>query len=142
MKGYKGWELIKMANEGKIKEGDTFKIVGKNVEILAGKYNNVIEFKLSNLGTAVFNSVFIFEKFTKIQKPLTFFEAMKAVDEGKKVTNSYVLDGIKKGDLPKGYWYKDSKGILVWHDVEGWDDRYDTDLVDKELQSNWYIYED
>lgn len=80
--------------------------------------------------------------FTKIQKPLTFFEAMTKADKGDKVTNSYVLDGIEKDDLPKGYWYKGSKGILVWHDIEDCYDRYDVYLLDKELQSNWYIYEE
>ena len=80
--------------------------------------------------------------FTKVQKPMNFFEAIAKADEGEKVTNSYVLDKIEKNDLSDGYWYKDSKGILAWHYIEGCNERYDADLVEKELQSNWYIYEE
>ena len=145
MKEYKGWELFKLALERKIKEGDRFK---RKDEFLDDEYilkysdNKSFYFAEKGTGREAGNSIFANNIFTKIQKPLTFFEAMAKADEGEKVTNSYVLDKIEKDDLSDGYWYKDSKGILVWHYIEGCDERYDADLVDKELQSNWYIYEE
>lgn len=140
MKEYKGWELIKMANEGKIKDGDEF---SSNCLYVKFRRTNINGSFRNECGKEVGNSYFTKEQiYTKVRKKLTFFEAIAKADEGEKVTNSYVLDGIEKDDLPKGYWHKDSKGILVWHDIEDCDDKYDVYLIDKELQSNWYVYEE
>lgn len=143
MKEYKGWEIVKMLDEKILKVGDRFKSRTGIYEV-AETSSDTLYLKTIKSDNETGNSILSDPsmKFTKIQKPLTFFEAMAKADEGEKVTNSYVLDGIEKDDLPKGYWYKGSKGILVWHDIEDCDDKYDVYLVDKELQSNWYIYEE
>lgn len=143
MKEYKGWQIVKMLNGKILKVGDRFEDESQTYEVVKGLrgtlFLEIIKSK-SEAGISIFSNPNTI--FRKIQKPLTFFEAMAKADEGEKVTNSYVLDGIEKDDLSKGYWCKSSKGILVWHDIEDCDGRYDVDLLDKELQSNWYIYEE
>ena len=141
MKQYKGWELIKGIEDGSIKKGDKFTFTN-SMDIKHEIECDGERMKYDDGATVGYVSLVNGYAFTKVQKPINFFEAMAKANEGEKVTNSYVLDGIEKDDLPKGYWYKGSKGILVWHDIEDCDDRYDVDLVDKELQSNWYIYEE
>lgn len=143
MKEYKGWEIVKMLDEKILKVGDRFKSRTGIYEV-AETSSDTLYLKTIKSDNETGNSILSDPsmKFTKIQKPLTFFEAMAKADEGEKVTNSYVLDGIEKDDLSKGYWCKSSKGILVWHDIEDCDGRYDVDLLDKELQSSWYIYEE
>lgn len=143
MKEYKGWEIVKMLDEKILKVGDRFKSRTGIYEV-AETSSDTLYLKTIKSDNETGNSILSDPsmKFTKIQKPLTFFEAMAKADEGEKVTNSYVLDGIEKDDLSKGYWYKSSKGILVWRDIEDCDGKYDVDLLDKELQSNWYIYEE
>ena len=147
MKEYKGWQIVKMLDEKVLKEGEELTVTYGDItkelvvaaNVLAGALYLEEKYSENPAPSSYFASNAVFRR--KL-KPLTFFEAMKMVDEGEKVTNSYVLDGIEKDDLPKGYWYKGSKGILVWHDIEDCYDRYDVCLLDKELQSNWYIYEE
>ena len=145
MKEYKGWELFKLALERKIKEGDRFKRKDEFLDdeyIL--KYSDKKSFYFAEKGTGreAGNSIFANNIFTKIQKPLTFFEAMAKADEGEKVTNDYILKAIENDNVHKGYYYKDSKGILVWYDTKNCDDNYVVALISRELHSNWYIYEE
>ena len=147
MKEYKGWQIVKMLDEKILKVGEeltvTYGGITKELVVVANVLAGALYLKEKDIDDSAPSSYFASNAvFRKKLKPLTFFEAMVKDDEGEKVTNSYVLDGIEKDDLQKGYWYKGSKGILVWHDIEGCDERYDVDLVDKELQSNWYIYEE
>ena len=72
------------------------------------------------------NSYTVNLQFRKIRKPLTFFEAMKLADEGKKVTN--VLIG--------GYYSKNKDNILVYR--EG----FTSSIEIEQLETTWYEYED
>ena len=67
-------------------------------------------------------------KFVKAKKPLTFFEAMKLVDENKKVTNEYI-----KGN---GYYFKNKSGKLAFEPIGP------TNILGKEINIEWYEYED
>lgn len=147
MKEYKGWQIVKMLDEKILKVGEeltvTYGSITKELVVVANSLAGALYLKEKDINHLAPSSYFAGNTvFRRKLKPLTFFEAMAKADKGEKVTNSYVLDKIEKSDLSDGYWHKDSKGILVWHYIEGCDERYDADLVDKELQSNWYIYEE
>lgn len=64
----------------------------------------------------------------KLRKKITFFEAMKLADEGKKVTNSFI-------DEDRFYYKKDGK-LYYNHgyDIEK--------ILAEELKSDWYEVED
>ena len=133
---YKGWELIKMANEGKIKNGDEFKEVDGNLYIKFVNSDDRFSFR-NNRDVEIGNSYFTRDHiYTKKRKSLTFFEAMKAADEGKKVTN----DCLQSIDS-EYYYFKSEKGSLQFYD----DEQYDyTEINAEELnpKTKWYIYED
>lgn len=136
MKKYKGWELIKMANEGKIKNGEEFKEVDGSLYI---KFVNLDgRFSFSNKeNVEVGNSYFTRDHiYIKKQKSLTFFEAMKAVDEGKKVTNDYLQS------IDSEYYYsKFENGSLQLYDNEEYD-YSEIDVEELNPKTKWYIYED
>lgn len=131
-KEYKGWELLKLIDEGIIKEGDTFK---DNLNYMYKICEGIMSLYIAYYDTAeeVENSILINRTFTKIQKPITFFEAMNKVNEGYKVINEY--------NMTDGYWHKDSKGRLLWKDKND-----NVDLVvgmdNNEINSKWYIYKE
>lgn len=143
MKEYKGWQIVKMLDEKILKVGDRFKSRTGIYEV-AETSSDTLYLKTIKSDNETGNSILSDPsmKFTKIQKPLTFFEAMAKADKGEKVTNSYVLEQIKEDEIFNGYWYKNNKGILVWHEVEECVDDHDVYLPCKEIQSNWYIYEE
>ena len=140
MKEYKGWELFKSALERKIKEGDRFK---RKDEFLDDEYilkysdNKSFYFAEKGTGREAGNSIFANNIFTKIQKPLTFFEAMAKADEGEKVTNDYLKNEYcgyasyyLKGDNKLYYYVKgDNVGDIF-------------PINESEIVSNWYIYEE
>ena len=147
MKEYKGWQIVKMLNENILKVGEeltvTYGDITKELVVVANSLAGALYLKEKDIDGLVPSSYFASNTvFRRKLKPLTFFEAIAKADKGEKVTNGYVLDKIEKKHMEKGYWYKDSKGILVWHYIEDCYDRYDVDLMDKELQSDWYIYEE
>ena len=83
MKQYKGWELIKGIEDESIKIGDKFTFtnsMGVKHEIECDgecmKYDDGV--------TVGYVSLVNGYTFTKVQKPLTFFEAIAKADEGKK----------------------------------------------------------
>ena len=133
---YKGWELIKMANEGKIKNGDEFKEVNGDLYIKFVNSNDRFSFR-NNRDVEIGNSYFTRDYiYTKKQKSLTFFEAMKAVDEGKKVTNDY-LESIDS----EYYYSKYENGSLQLYDNEEYD-YSEIDVEELNPKTKWYIYED
>ena len=147
MKEYKGWQIVKMLDEKVLKVGEELTVTyggfTKELVVAANALAGALYLEEKDSENPAPSSYFASNAVFRVKsKPMTFFEAMAKADKGEKVTNSYVIDKIEKNDLSDGYWYKDSKGILVWRYTEGCDNRYDVDLVDKELQSDWYIYEE
>ena len=75
--------------------------------------------------------------FTKVQKSLTFFEAMAKADDGEKVTNDYLKDKdgdyigcyLKKGNKLHYYALSNNAGGVFG-------------ISEDEMISNWYIYEE
>lgn len=147
MKQYKGWQIAKMLDEKILKVGEeltvTYGGITKELVVVPNAFAGALYLKEKDIDHSVPSSYFAGNTvFRRKSKPLTFFEAMAKADKGEKVTNSYVLDKIEKDNLSDGYWCKDSKGILVWHYIEDCYDEYNVDLADKELHSNWYVYEE
>ena len=136
MKEYKGWQIVKMASEGKLKEGDIFK----------DEDDNFIKYKNKNMRYRATDGDYIVEVgfstlcnehiYTKIQKPLTFFEAMAKADEGEKVTNDYLKD--KDGDY-KSYYFKYNNKLYYRNIVDDMDAIFP--INESEIVSSWYIYE-
>lgn len=136
MRKYEGWELIKGIEDGSINKGDKFTFINsKNIK-------HEIEYDGKRMkyddGTMVgYVSLVNGYDFTKVQKPLTFFEAIAKADKEEKVTNDYLRDEngnytgyyLKKGDKLYYYILGDNKG-----DVFG--------MSEDEMISNWYIYEE
>ena len=136
MKKYKGWELIKMANEGKIKNDEEFKKVDGDLYIKFVNSDDKFSFRTKaniEVGNSFFtrNNIFI-----KIQKPMNFFEAMKAVDEGKKVTNDY-LQSINS----EYHYFKYENGSLQFYDNKQYD-YGQIDIEESNSKTKWYIYKD
>ena len=129
MKVYKGWELIKMANEGKIKDGDEFSSDCLYVKFRRTNTNGSFR---NECGKEVGNSYFTKEHiYTKVRKKLTFLEAMKKIDEGFEVTNDVVekYEGTYKKIEDKFNYLED--GYV----------RKDAGMSSSEFTSNWYICE-
>ena len=134
---YKGWELIKMANEGKIKNGDEFKEVNGDLYIKFVNSADRFSFR-NNRDVEIGNSYFTRDHiFVKKQKPLNFFEAMKAVDEGKKVTNDYLEDEC--GNYTS-YYLKENNKLYYYFQGDNTGDV--CDINRDEIICRWYIYED
>ena len=129
MKEYKGWELIKMANEGKIKDGDEFSSDCLYVKFRRTNTNGSFRNKS---GEEVGNSYFTKEHiYTKVRKKLTFLEAMKMVDEGLEVTNDLV-------EKYKGT-YKKIDGEFKY--LEDGEIKNDIEIFSSEFKNNWYVYQ-
>lgn len=75
-------------------------------------------------------------KFIKIPKPLTFFEAMKLIEEGKKVTNEF-------RKTREGYFYKCKHGEYSL-EIAYYSNNYcgPMDISVDDLSAKWYEYEE
>lgn len=136
MKEYKGWELIKGIEDGNIKKGDKFTFINskdiKHEIECDGK-----RMKYDDGAMVGYVSLVNGYDFRKVQKPLTFFEAIAKADEGKKVTNDCLED---ENGVYKGYYFK-YNNKLYFHNIND-----DMDVIfymhENEIVSNWYIYEE
>ena len=136
MKQYKGWELVKGIEEGSIKKGDKFAFIDSM------NINNEIEcdgecMKYASGVTAGFFSLANGYTFTKVQKPMNFFEAMAKVNEGEKVTNDYLKD--KDGNYT-GYYFKEDNKLYYY--IQGNNTGEVLEIRKYEIISNWYICEE
>lgn len=135
MKEYKGWEIVKMLDEKILKVGDRFKSRTGIYEV-AETSSDTLYLKTIKSDNETGNSILSDPsmKFTKIQKPLTFFEAIAKADEGEEVTNDKLMELGKDGR-----YYK--KGNILYYKscrVKG----YTSEIRREEIASNWYIYEE
>ena len=136
MKQYKGWELIKGIEDGSIKKGDKFTFTN-SMDIKHEIECDGERMKYDD-GTMVgYVSLVNGYVFTKVQKPMNFFEAMAKADKGEKVTNDYLEN--EYGNYTSYYLKEDNK--LYYYTKS--DDAGDIfPINESEIVSNWYIYEE
>ena len=137
MKEYKGWELIKGIEDGSIKEGDKFTFINSNNikrEIECDGKSMIYADKIATRCFSLANGY----TFIKVQKPLTFFEAIAKADEGKKVTNDYLLsiDSDYEGH------YSKIGNELRFFSSSNSNEGEVISIIKNEITSNWYIYEE
>ena len=135
MKQYKGWELIKGIEDESIKKGDKFAFtdsVGIKHEI---EYDGEC-MKYADGVTAGCFSLANGYIFTKVQKPMNFFEAMTKVNEGEKVTNDNLKD--ENGNYT-GYYLKKNNKLHYYISSNNAGGVFG--INEDEVISDWYIYE-
>ena len=137
MKEYKGWELIKGIEDGNIKKGDKFTFINSK------DIKHEIEYDGKRMkyddGTMVgYVSLVNGYDFTKVQKPLTFFEAIAKADEGKKVTNDYLLSIYSDYE---GHYSKIGNELRFFSSSNSNKGEV-ISIIKNEITSNWYIYEE
>ena len=136
MKQYKGWELIKGIEDGSIKKGDKFTFTN-SMDIKHEIECDGERMKYDDGATVGYVSLVNGYVFTKVQKPMNFFEAMAKADKGEKVTNDYLEN--EYGNYTSYYLKEDNK--LYYYTKS--DDAGDIfPINESEIVSNWYIYEE
>ncbi|NFV47193.1 hypothetical protein FDJ70_05815 [Clostridium botulinum] len=110
-KTYKGWEILKMTEEGKFKEGDRI-----HNDITVYKFDDELWIDMDDVSAGVEISEFIGQEFEIITKPVTFMEAFTALQSNKNIRVEH--NGVKhfKGNHPEDYLFSESdisKG--VWY---------------------------
>lgn len=125
-----GIEAIKTMMEGK-----TVKVIHGCVTVVTGmtyKFNDMGELVRSESGrhsTAKMNDFLVSEFEIVPEYPLTFFEAMEALNEGKKVMNERYNRIVYK---------KNEQGIIVYND----DDVETPGFGSTEIAAKWKIVEE
>lgn len=137
MKQYKGWELIKGIEDGSIKKGDKFTFIDStNIKREIKCDGECMEY-IDGVTVGFFPLAKGYT-FIKVQKPLTFFEAIVKADEGKKVTNDYLLsiDSDYEGH------YSKIGNELRFFSSSNSNEGEVISIIKNEITSNWYIYEE
>lgn len=142
MKEYKGWQIVKMLDEKVLKEGEELTVTyggfTKELVVVANALAGALYLKEKDINHSVPSSYFASNTvFRRKLKPLTFFEAMKMVDEGEKVTNDYLKD--KNGNCTGYYFKKDNK---LYYYIQGNNTGEVLEIRKYEIISDWYIYEE
>ena len=142
MKQYKGWQIVKMLDEKILKVGEELTVthgdITKELVVVANFLAGALYLKEKDIDGLVPSSYFASNTvFRRKLKPLTFFEAIAKVDEGKKVTNDNLKD---ENGVYEGYYFK-YNNKLYYHKIN-----YDMDAIfhihESEMTSSWYIYEE
>lgn len=131
---FKGWELIKMCEEGKIKNGTV-------LQDLDGEYYTVFdgiviegERKEFNSDYEAVSSFFVRNNFRVVKKKYTFEEAFKAFEAGEEIESCITNDKFKKADN------------CNWKFKKPFMDEYSEDMSNRiemfsveEIRGKWYI---
>ena len=130
---FKGWEIIKMCEEGKIKNGTILQdLDGEHFTVFNGVIIDGEREKFdSNYETT--SSFFVRNRFRIIKKEYTFEEAFKAYKEGKEIESC-------EGDFYKYKRIDDSDYVFI-KDNEHWLEfaEHEEAISFNEIRGKWYI---